>query len=108
MINYPIQVLFIKNKKMQLIFLGYLLTVCSASKTFDGFKVYRLNPTTEQHMRFISNLEREDLSLDFWAYSNNAGNPVDVMVGPPEQESFLEKLGQNGILADEMIDNVQE
>lgn len=93
---------------MKRIFLACLLVVCAASKSFDGFKVFRLNPTTEQQTIFLSMLERDDLSLDFWTSINNAGTPVDVMVGPQEQQSFLEKMGQNGILADEMINDVQE
>lgn len=92
---------------MKPILLACLLVICAASKSFDRFKVFRLNSTTEQQTKFLSILEREDLSLDFWTSINNAGNPVDVMVGPQEQKTFLEKMAQNGILVDEMIDDVQ-
>lgn len=59
----------------------FWLLVClpsaySVSNSFDGFKVLRLMPFTREQMNYLSGLEREDSSLDFWKGVNNAGNPV--------------------------------
>lgn len=95
---------------MKLIFLLFgacFVAACSA-ETFDGFKVYRLKPFTQEQKNLLASLENEAESLDFWNGVNNAGLPVDVMVKPEEQTQFLAKMIQYGIPAEVMINNVQE
>lgn len=85
-----------------------LLAVCSASKSFDSFKVFRLMPSTREQLNYLLDLERDDPSLDFWKGVNNVGNPVDVMVKPEQQLEFVAKIKNIEIPAEVMIDDVQE
>lgn len=95
---------------MKLIFL-FLLTawgVCAEdTKTYDNYRVYRIQPLTRANNEFLINLS-QSLELDFWTDPNRVGNPVDVMVKPSDHKIFENTILKNGMTTEVLIENVQE
>jgi Carboxypeptidase activation peptide len=77
-------------------------------KSFDGYKVFRIKPKTDEQIALLARLENEVDNLDFWTGTNKAGLPVDVMVPPSDQKAFVNFLKEQEIDVKVFMDNVQE
>lgn len=83
--------------------------VASGEKVrYDGYRVYRLLPATEDQLRFLAGLANYHKDFQFWKEPTAVNKPADVMVSPKMQASFLEDLEANGIQATVYADNVQK
>jgi len=85
-----------------------LSAVClAASETYEGYKVYRMYPKTEEQKVYLRSLEESD-ELDFWQAVRKIDTPVDVMVKPKDQKKFVMAMQGNGMEPEIFIDDVQE
>ncbi|XP_077301298.1 zinc carboxypeptidase-like [Arctopsyche grandis] len=94
---------------MKLIFLFLLAawSVCAEDVArFEGYKVFRMSPKTQEQKDLLLNLATSD-DLDFWTEVNNAGIPVDVMVKPEDQKAFTNAMLKNGMNPEIFIEDVQ-
>lgn len=65
-----------------------------SEKVYDGYKVYDIQPKTEDDLKFLKNLdsvEGEKRSLDFLSLHNNVKDVVRLLVKPDEQ-NYIEGL----------------
>lgn len=93
---------------MKIVLLLVLSAVClAASETYEGYKVYRMYPKTEEQKSFLRSLEDSD-ELDFWAEVRRIDTPVDVMVKPKDQQKFVMAMQGSGMEPEVFIDDVQE
>lgn len=76
--------------------------------SYQGFKVFRILPTTDDQNSFLEDLVNKDSTLDFWAEPNPTGIPVDVMVPPQQQYDFTRKMEDMGLNVEVFIEDVQE
>lgn len=92
-------------------FLLLLGLVCLTSGTkvrYDDYKVYRVQPTTENHVNIINSLQEKLTSLDFWKKGFSIDDSIDIMVGPKEQAVFETTLKMLKIKSNQIIDDVQK
>ncbi|XP_030847073.1 carboxypeptidase B [Strongylocentrotus purpuratus] len=82
--------------------------VCFASAKYEGYQVWRIKPTTENQMRWLSYIEENmGEEFDFWTgVTRIPGHPVDVMVQPNSQDTLRMLLKQEKLDFDIMIDDV--
>lgn len=75
---------------------------------YNGFKVYRLTVKSQEQMDFLADLKDKMAELDFWSDVNTIKRPVDVMVAPKDEVSFLEIVKKQGIDVKIFIEDVQK
>jgi len=73
-------------------------------ESFDGFKVYKTFPT-ENDLEFMRNFKASG-PYDYWTEVRK-NRPVDIMVPPSAQSTFIRRLNEQGIKHEVMIEDVQ-
>ncbi|XP_070577616.1 carboxypeptidase B-like [Ptychodera flava] len=84
----------------RLVVFSLCLVACMAMESFDGYKVLRMEVTSEEHIEIISELDF-DHELDFWDF------PRDLMVPPHLLEFVQFYLKSNEINHVVWIEDVQ-
>lgn len=82
-----------------------ILVSASKSVIYDGYKVFRVNPSDSQQRELLKTIEGGK-KYDFWTDVRKIG-PVDIMVSPQEQDDLLELLNGHGLTHNVMIEDVQ-
>lgn len=87
-----------------------LLGVCfvQARKTYEGYKVLSVTPSTPGQVEFLRRLMVSDVNVDFWKEPTHIGEQVDVMIGPDHLSELRAKLTSADLLSSVFIDNVRE
>ncbi|KAJ8919787.1 hypothetical protein NQ315_006316 [Exocentrus adspersus] len=89
----------------------FILSVCSVGEKirYDGFKLYKITPTTRQAADALHDLElAENPDFNFWNPVRQVGKPVNVMV-PPYQTSYLETMASSlGMDFNVVMEDVQK
>lgn len=75
---------------------------------YNGYKVYRLMVKSQEQMDFLADLKEKMAGLDFWSDVNMIQRPVDIMVAPKDEVSFLEIVKKQGIDIEVFIEDVQK
>ncbi|XP_030839635.1 carboxypeptidase B [Strongylocentrotus purpuratus] len=93
--------------------LAVILTVCSALPVsrkvrYDSYKVYRVTPRTQEELAWMEEVADRWAMLDFWKRPSKVGRPVDVMVSPAQQLSFVSSASRPGLFIETWISNVQD
>ncbi|XP_030839628.1 carboxypeptidase B [Strongylocentrotus purpuratus] len=93
--------------------LAVILTVCSALPVsrkvrYDSYKVYRVTPRTQEELEWMEEVADRWAMLDFWKRPSTVGRPVDVMVSPDQQLSFVSSASRPGLTIETWISNVQD
>ncbi|XP_030855611.1 carboxypeptidase B-like [Strongylocentrotus purpuratus] len=93
--------------------LAVILTVCSALPVsrkvrYDSYKVYRVIPRTQEELEWMEEVADRWAMLDFWKRPSTVGRPVDVMVSPDQQLSFVSSASRPGLTIETWISNVQD
>ncbi|XP_011664807.2 carboxypeptidase B [Strongylocentrotus purpuratus] len=83
---------------------------CFASADYEGYQVWRIKPTTENQMRWLSYVEENMADeFDFWTgISRIPGHPVDIMVRPNGRGTLRMLLKQQKMDFEIMIDEVNK
>ncbi|CAL8070156.1 unnamed protein product [Orchesella dallaii] len=72
---------------------------------YEGYKVYRVTPLTEEHVAILKTLQEERLT--FWhGPSEKINQPSDIMFAP-HQLHFLEGIQDAGLNVQEYIQDIQ-
>jgi len=87
-----------------LIVLGICLAA-SARIHYDGYKVYRMTPTTVEQAEIVKELE--NAGLLFWDGPNPINRASDVMFPPHMQGDILESLQKSGMDIQEHISDIE-
>lgn len=75
--------------------------------SYDGYKVFRVYPTTEDQLKFLTELETHVTELDFWISARKNG-PVDIMVPPHIREYFFHSMAVMGLNPETYIDDLRK
>lgn len=70
------------------------------------YKVYQVQPATEEQVKVIKQLETQD-DLDFWSDLRHIDEPVHIMVPPAKHQEFAAFLQSHEIEFSTMIEDVQ-
>ncbi|CAG2053375.1 unnamed protein product [Timema podura] len=74
---------------------------------FDNYVVYRLTPTTKNHLDALRILEEEPDGLNFWKSVGPMNSSVDVMVPPHKRADFHDALRNLDLEKEVFIQDVQ-
>ncbi|XP_041377155.1 carboxypeptidase B-like [Gigantopelta aegis] len=74
---------------------------------YNGYRVFRLIPSTLQHIKALKDLEN-DITLDVWRHPHNLGDNYDVMVKPEDHSKFVERLTNHNIEFQVLLDDVEK
>jgi hypothetical protein len=90
----------------------FLIGLCLAAlgegkKSYEGYKVLKVVPTSGFHIEFLGNKLVSDDHLDFWTEPKRLGQDVDIMVGPDYLADFEGQLYEANIPFTYFIDDVQ-
>ncbi|XP_045532611.1 zinc carboxypeptidase-like [Pieris brassicae] len=88
-----------------LLFVGFL-EVLAQKQTFEGYKVYKINPKTENDVEFIKKLQNNGIG-ELWEDQVHVNYEVRVMVPPENVHLFLENVNKENIDAQELISDMQ-
>ncbi|XP_041469204.1 carboxypeptidase B-like [Lytechinus variegatus] len=75
---------------------------------YDGYKVFRITPRTQDELKWIQGVADRWETLDFWRHPTKVGRPVDVMVSPAQQLDFVRSASRPGLEITTWISNVQD
>eukprot|EP00095_Tigriopus_kingsejongensis_P005645 maker-scaffold695_size110128-snap-gene-0.17 protein:Tk05645 transcript:maker-scaffold695_size110128-snap-gene-0.17-mRNA-1 annotation:"carboxypeptidase b" len=92
------------NTMKLLVFCLSLLGLTLASKSYDGYKVFRVQVKSDQDAEILQVLDASP-SVDFWTDIRRQG-PVDIMVEPARQQAFEELMATNSLEYSTMIHNL--
>lgn len=81
-----------------------LVAVTSASKSYEGYKVYNVIPTSEAQVQMLNDLRKE---YEFWTDYLSVGNDARIMVLPDQEGEFVTYAKAAGLNANLSIANVQ-
>lgn len=84
-----------------------LLSCISAEISYDGYKVYRIWPKTEDQKIYLKSLEDDEVH-DFWASVTMSDRPVEVMVKPEDQINFVSSMLDIGLEPEMFVENVNK
>ncbi|CAH0547504.1 unnamed protein product [Brassicogethes aeneus] len=87
-----------------LILLGFVST---HRISYDGYKAFRIRPTTISQLKTLSSLSKKP-GFDFWNIPRVINKSIDVLVAPDLLESFQTYLKTNHIIYHVLIENYQE
>jgi hypothetical protein len=94
--------------KVLILLVAALATLALAGKTrYDGYKVFRVTPNTQDQLKMLAELEHAGLGIDFWEEATTVGKPADIMLPPHLQTDLVEDLRSNGLQVSEFIADVQ-
>lgn len=91
-----------------LVFVLFFVNGDPAKFRLDSYKVYRMTPSNKNQSDLLFKLQKEVIELDFWTDVNKAGIPVDIMVPPEIQETFVRLMKDSNIEIKEMIEDIQK
>ncbi|KAJ3662738.1 hypothetical protein Zmor_007069 [Zophobas morio] len=75
---------------------------------YDGFKVYRLTPKSQEAVENLRTLESTNSGYDFWTDVRGVGHPVDIMVPPHYKYRFNDVISSGGFDARVYVPDVQK
>lgn len=79
-------------------------TACSERINYDGYRVYRFVPQTDEQVKLL--VQMEENGFRFWNGPTPIGHPSDIMFAP-HQQGLLQDLKDQGFVGSEYIPNVQ-
>jgi hypothetical protein len=92
-----------------------LLIICvvaavgsSENVRYDNYALYKIHPQTEEDIKYLKKLEKENKELDFWKTVSRVGDYASVVTPPEMRGSFEHSLKKRSIQTDLMLDNIQE
>lgn len=83
----------------------FSLLVCYVLSNYDGDKVYRVVPQSDQHLRLLNIIKDGVDGVDFWTHTFVVGVNVDVRVTTSYQGQFLLCMAGFGIKYTTIIEN---
>ncbi|KAF7282714.1 carboxypeptidase B-like [Rhynchophorus ferrugineus] len=86
-----------------------VLLALGANSEFSGYKVYKVTPKTQDHVKFLRGLSDETY-FDFLKHPRSLGDYGDIMVAPEVQgffETMLRGFSGTGLEFNVTIDDVQ-
>ncbi|KAL1006264.1 hypothetical protein UPYG_G00069910 [Umbra pygmaea] len=93
-----------------LLFLGLVAVVLAEVKRFDGEKVFRLKPITDDHVLLIKELANI-VEVDFWRPESadlvTIDIDVDVHVPPAHTDMVYTMMQQSGMQTEVLIEDIQ-
>ncbi|CAG9789470.1 unnamed protein product [Diatraea saccharalis] len=75
---------------------------------FDNYSLYKILPTTDDHIKVLQDLQNEDPYLDFWKDPTPKVPFVMVLSSPDKKPKLENFLSQHGMDFEITIPNVQE
>lgn len=81
-----------------------LLALSSASKSYEGYKVYNVIPTSEAQVQMLNDLRKQ---YEFWTEYLSVGNDARIMVSPAQDEEFVAYTTTAKLDVNLSINNVQ-
>ncbi|KAJ6635047.1 Zinc carboxypeptidase A 1 [Pseudolycoriella hygida] len=94
--------------KLQLAFVLLLAASCFAAKSrYDNYKLYSLQPKTEEQVKAVAELEGLTDAYDFWSAPSMVRD-VDVMVPPHKLAEFEDFLNRFEIQFHIKVENIQK
>lgn len=84
-----------------------LLVVVTATRSYDGYKVYTVQQDSQAHADLLLQMQKSNDNLDFWFLSKRVGDNATVMVPPEDQPVFKSALEKYGMQFNELIHNVE-
>ncbi|KAL7287595.1 hypothetical protein TKK_0018242 [Trichogramma kaykai] len=92
---------------IKLLLVALVATLSLADKErFDGFKVFRVVPSTDEHVDILKQLTMEN-GYAFWTYPTKVNQPVDVMVSQEKLNEFYKLMESTRMKYEEFIEDVQ-
>jgi len=88
------------------VLLGLCLAATADRVHYDGYKVLRMVPETEEQAKIIQDLEAT--GIPFWSGPNPVNKPSDVMFPPHMQGDILEALQNSGMKISEFVGDVEK
>jgi carboxypeptidase A len=88
-------------------FLFSFILLGNAKISYNGYKVYRFIPNTDEQREILLELQENNSGLNFWKEVQRVGQPVDIMFPPHLQGDLLENLLKRGYTSSEYVNNVQ-
>ncbi|XP_049704874.2 zinc carboxypeptidase-like [Helicoverpa armigera] len=94
---------------LKLILFSVLAIIVSAEKVrYDNYALYKVNPETEEQLKFLKDLYEKNEEYDFWKAPSHVGEYVSL-VSPPELKEELEhSLKKRSIYSEITLNNLQE
>jgi hypothetical protein len=86
--------------------LGAASAEVSQRKTYYGYQVLRIVPSTVEQVKFLNHLMHNGEQLDFWVEPSGVGKAVEVMVPPRQFRRLQVQLRKEGIDFEKIIENV--
>lgn len=88
-----------------------VIVVIAEGKSYDGYKLVRFVPETEDQVKMLIDMspETEDAGVSFWTDTGAVDQPVDVLVSPKSFASVVKFAKQNHFNRTQvLIDDVQK
>ena len=88
-----------------------VITVIADGKSYDGYKLVRFVPETEDQVKLLVDMspETEEAGISFWTDPGAVNQPVDVLVSPNNFASIAKFAKQNHFNRTRvLIDDVQK
>lgn len=95
------------NKLVVLTLLGAGV-LCVEKISYHNYKVHKVTPQTEAHVKVLRNLEERNAGFSFWSDIQGVGKPVHIMVPPHQKLIFQDIVAYNELEVEVYMDDVQE
>lgn len=84
-----------------------LLSLATCSRvSYSGYQIFRVLPSNDRDVAYLSRLEVEQAGFDF-RNQPNAVRPIDIMVSPGEIDKFKSLMGSFGIEFEVRVTDVE-
>lgn len=94
-------------KNFIIFFLFFTITLISAYKSYDGYKVFTVTPQTFKQIEILKKFEND--GIDFWDPINRSGNKkIRMMIEPEKILQITKELKNFNIPYEITIENLKE
>lgn len=93
-------------KKYILLFIFGIVAVVAVKRNYEGFKVYKVIPKSEDEVRILEDVQNRVLG-ELWDDYVDVNHVVKIMVAPNKQGEFLDVLLKANMEVTEVIENLQ-
>lgn len=75
---------------------------------YDNYTLYKVHPSSIEHVGFLNDLYKNNKDLDFWKPPSEVGEYVSVVSPPELKDEFENFLSKRDIVSELMLENIQE
>ncbi|XP_052744088.1 zinc carboxypeptidase-like [Bicyclus anynana] len=93
---------------LKILILSVLSTVLTEEVRYDDYSLYKIYPQIEEHLNFLSDLQKENDGVQFWKSVSQVGDYASVLTSPQERDNLEHLLRKRSIDYDVMIENIQK